>query len=86
MDQIWLWVGFNVLVLAMLAVDLGIFHRKAHEVSVKKAAIWSIVWITLALSFNYGIYRFMGREAGLEFLTGYLIRRLSPSITFSSLS
>ena len=54
MDQIWLWVGFNVLVLAMLAVDLGIFHRKAHEVSVKEAAIWSIVWITLALSFNYG--------------------------------
>lgn len=75
MDQIWLWVGFNVLVLAMLAVDLGIFHRKAHEVSVKEAAIWSIVWISLALSFNYGIYHFMGREAGLEFLTGYLIEK-----------
>lgn len=75
MDQIWLWVGFNVLVLAMLAVDLGIFHRKAHEVSVKEAGVWSLVWITLALSFNYGIYRLMGREAGLEFLTGYLLEK-----------
>jgi tellurite resistance protein TerC len=59
----------------MLAVDLGIFHRHAHEVSLKEAASWSAVWITLALTFNYGIYRFMGRQAGLEFLTGYLIEK-----------
>jgi tellurite resistance protein TerC len=75
MDQIWLWVGFNVFVLLMLAVDLGIFHREAHEISVKEAAGWSVVWVTLALLFNYGVYRFMGRQAGMEFLTGYLIEK-----------
>jgi len=75
MDQIWLWVGFNVFVLLMLAVDLGIFHRHAHEVSIKEAAGWSTVWVVLALLFNYGIYHFLGRQAGLEFLTGYLIEK-----------
>jgi tellurite resistance protein TerC len=74
-DQVWLWVGFNAFVLGMLAIDLGVFHRSAHEVSVKEAAIWSAVWVTLALGFNYGIYHFMGPQAGLEFLTGYLIEK-----------
>jgi tellurite resistance protein TerC len=75
MNQLWLWAGFNVFVLLMLAVDLGIFHRKAHDVSAKEAAGWSVVWVALALLFNYGIYHFMGRQAGLEFLTGYLIEK-----------
>ena len=75
MDQIWLWVGFNAFVLAMLAIDLGVFHRSAHEVSVKEAAIWSTVWVALALGFNYGIYHFRGEQAGLEFLAGYLIEK-----------
>ena len=75
MDQVWLWVGFNAFVLAMLAIDLGVFHRSAHEVSVKEAAIWSAVWVALALGFNYGIYHFMGEQAGLEFLAGYLIEK-----------
>ena len=75
MDGIWLWVGFNVMVLAMLAVDLGVFHRKAHAVSLKEAGGWSAVWIALALAFNAGIYHFMGAEAGLEFLAGYLIEK-----------
>lgn len=75
MDQIWLWVGFNVFVLAMLALDLGVFHRQAHEVSVKEAAGWSVFWISLAMVFNYGLYHFVGRQAGLEFLTGYLIEK-----------
>jgi tellurite resistance protein TerC len=74
-DQVWLWVGFNAFVLAMLAIDLGVFHRSAHVVSVKEAAIWSAVWVTLALGFNYGIYHFMGEQAGLEFLAGYLIEK-----------
>ena len=47
MDQLWLWVGFNVFVLAMLAVDLGVFHRQAHDVSIREAARWSAVWIAL---------------------------------------
>ncbi len=75
MDQIWLWVGFNAFVLAMLAVDLGVFHREAHEVSIREAGLWSALWITLALVFNFGVYRFLGAEAGLEFLTGYLIEK-----------
>ncbi|HWS54635.1 MAG TPA: TerC family protein [Pyrinomonadaceae bacterium] len=75
MDQLWLWVGFNLFVLLMLAVDLGVFHRHAHEVSMKEAAGWSVVWVTLALLFNYGVYRFMGAQAGAEFLTGYLIEK-----------
>lgn len=75
MDQVWLWLGFNVFVLAMLAVDLGVFHRRAHEVSLKEAAAWSAVWISLSLVFAYGIYHFRGTQAGLEFLTGYLIEK-----------
>src|SRR5512145_339728 len=49
---IWLWIGFNVFVLAMLALDLGVFHRKAHAVSGKEALTWSVVWISLSLVFN----------------------------------
>jgi len=75
MSQLWPWIGFNLFVLVMLAVDLGVFHRKAHEVTVREAAIWSAVWITLSLSFNYGIYHFMGPQAGIEFLTAYLIEK-----------
>ena len=75
MEEIWLWIGFNVFVLAMLALDLGVFHREAHQVSIKEAGAWSALWVTLALLFNFGIYRFMGAEAGLEFLTGYLIEK-----------
>src|SRR3954466_7730810 len=59
----------------MLAIDLGVFHRNAHEVSVKEAATWSAVWVALALLFNLGVYRFQGEQAGLEFLAGYLIEK-----------
>ena len=75
MHQLELYGGFTLFVLAMLAIDLGVFHRKAHEVSLKEAAAWSAVWVTLALTFNYGVYHFMGAQAGLEFLTGYLIEK-----------
>jgi len=59
----------------MLALDLGVFHRKNHEVKVKEALLWTFVWITLALIFNYGIYYFQGKEKALEFLAGYLIEK-----------
>jgi tellurite resistance protein TerC len=72
---IWMWVGFNLFVLAMLVLDLGIFHRKAHAVSIREAAIWSGVWVALALLFNAGIYVFSGTEPALQFLTGYLIEK-----------
>ncbi len=75
MDQLWIWIGFNVFVLAMLALDLGVFHREAHVVSIKEAAAWSVLWITLAMIFNAGLYYFRGGQAGLEFLTGYLIEK-----------
>jgi len=51
-ERLILWIAFNVFVLGMLAIDLGIFHRKAHAVSIKEASIWSAVWILLALVFN----------------------------------
>jgi tellurite resistance protein TerC len=72
---IWAWVGFNLFVLAMLALDLGVFHRKAHVVSLKEAAAWSVVWIALALVFNIGIYFWSGSEPALKFFTGYLIEK-----------
>ena len=72
---IWLWLGFNIFVLAMLALDLGVFHRKAHALSLKEASIWSVVWITLAMVFNAGLYLFAGPEPALQFFTGYLIEK-----------
>ncbi len=70
-----LWAGFLVFVLAMLALDLGVFHRREHAVSIKEALIWTAVWISLALIFNAGVYHWFGSERGLEFLTGYLIEK-----------
>ncbi|HEX6291844.1 MAG TPA: TerC family protein [Herpetosiphonaceae bacterium] len=73
--NIWLWTGFTIFVLGMLALDLGVFHRSAHTVSLKEAGIWSAVWITFALVFNALVYAFVSPEAGLQFLTGYLIEK-----------
>jgi len=70
-----LWIGFTLFVLAMLALDLGVFHRKSHAVGHREALIWSVVWISLALTFNVGIYHWFGGQYGLEFLTGYLIEK-----------
>ena len=69
------WIGFNIFVLTMLAIDLGIFHRRAHVVSVREAAIWSAVWISQALLFNAGLFILMGSQKGMEFLTGYVIEK-----------
>lgn len=70
-----IWTCFLGFVLVMLALDLGVFHRKSHEVKIKEALIWSAVWISLALLFNYGIYVFLGKEKAIEFLTGYIIEK-----------
>ena len=67
------WIGFLIFVLAMLALDLGVFNRKAHTVSVREAGTWTAVWVSLALIFNLGLYFVAGPQIGLEFLTGYLI-------------
>lgn len=73
--NIWFWVGFNAFVLALLAIDLGIFHRKAHAVSTKEAAIWTVVWISLSLLFNAGLFWLEGQQIGMMFLAGYLIEK-----------
>ena len=75
MGSVWLWVGFNIFVLALLALDLGVFHRTRTSVTAKEAALWSGVWVALALTFNAGIYFYSGPQPGLEFLTGYLIEK-----------
>ena len=64
-----LWIRFNLFVLALLALDLGVFHRQAHEVGFKEAATWSGVWIALALCFNLGIWNWFGEQKAIEFLT-----------------
>lgn len=70
-----LWVGFTVFVLGMLALDLGVFHRDAHQLPVREALGWTAVWISLALLFNLGVYFWFGSERALEFLTGYVIEK-----------
>ena len=67
------WSSFIAVVLLLLAIDLGVFQRKAHEVSVKEAACWSFIWIVLSFSFGIWIYHAYGRIRGLEFFAGYLI-------------
>ncbi len=73
--DIYVWVGFIAFVLLLLTIDLGVFHRKSHEVKIKEALIWSAIWISLSLIFNYGVYVFLGKVKALEFLTGYLIEK-----------
>src|SRR5690606_3112414 len=69
----WLWVGFGVFIAGMLAVDLGVLNRKAHVISVPEAARWTGVVVTMAALFNAWVFHERGSEAGLQFLTGYLI-------------
>ena len=74
-DNLWLWIGFNLFVLLMLALDLGVFHRKAHAVTFKESMAWTVVWITLAMLFNLGVWHYGGSEKGIQFLTGYVIEK-----------
>ena len=69
------WIGFLALVAGLLALDLGVFHREAHEVQRKEALTWSAVWIGLAILFNAGVFFLMGRQAGVEWFTGYLVEK-----------
>ena len=69
------WIIFNAFVLVMLALDLGVFHRKSHEVSVREALTWTFIWVFLALLFNVTIYFWKGQQQALEFFTGYLVEK-----------
>lgn len=79
----WFYLSFVGFVLAMLALDLGVFHRKAHEVSFKEAGAWTVAWISLALLFNLLFYFYAankfdpatGKAVALEFLTGFVVEK-----------
>jgi tellurite resistance protein TerC len=75
LDTVTFFILFNVFILLMLAIDLGVFNRKAHAITLREAVLWSIVWTVLALVFNAGVFIVAGHRTGLEFLTGYLIER-----------
>ena len=69
------WLGFHVFVFAMLALDLGVFHRTPRKVRVREALLWSGVWIGLALLFNAALAHWFGKQVAIEFLTGYVIEK-----------
>jgi len=74
-----LWIGFSLLILFMLSLDLGLFNRKAHAIRYREAAIWSGIWVTLAMIFGAIVFWYQGSDLGLKFLTGYVIE-LSLSV------
>ena len=79
MGTLWLWIAFNLFVLVVLALDLGVLHRRPHTISLREAAVWSIIWVAVSLAFNLGLLHWYGRARALEFFTGYLIE-LSLSV------
>ena len=73
MQHTWMWVTFAVVVTAMMALDLGVFHRKAHSVRPREALLWSVVWVTLAAVFAGVLWRLDGHQTALEFTAGYVV-------------
>jgi len=74
-SQVLMWIGFNVFILAMLGLDLRVFHRKAHVVGVRESLLWTAFWIALSLLINLGIFFWRGSDTALEFLTAYLVEK-----------
>jgi tellurite resistance protein TerC len=74
-EEIILWGSFSLFVIGMLALDLGVFHRKSHTVSVKEALTWTAVWIALAMLFNLFVYHYFDKEKALEFFTAYVVEK-----------
>ena len=75
MDQSTLWITFNIFIAIMLILDLGVFHKKSHVVTVKEALSWTAVWIGMAFCFNVFVYYYIGETEAFEFLTGYVIEK-----------
>ncbi|HUF27477.1 MAG TPA: TerC family protein [Gemmatimonadaceae bacterium] len=73
--SIWFWVLFNAFVLLLLALDLGVFHRRAHEIRFREAVLWSVAWVAVALLFGAWLWNAAGRDAGLAWYTGYLVEK-----------
>jgi tellurite resistance protein TerC len=72
-ENLWLWVAFAAIIVVLLVVDLGVVNRKAHAVTTRQAAIWTGIWVTLALLFNLVVYHWKGPQSALEYFTGYVI-------------
>jgi tellurite resistance protein TerC len=72
-NNLWLWIGFGLIIVTLMILDLGVFNRKAHAPKTKESVIWVAVWVSLALIFNVVVYWWRGPQSGLEFLTGYVI-------------
>jgi tellurite resistance protein TerC len=72
-SQGYMWIGFNVVVFVLLILDLRVFHRRTHVISIKESLLWTAFWISVSLLFNLGIYFWQGSSTALEFLTCYLI-------------
>ena len=75
MMGLYFWIGFHIFIFGMLALDLGVFHKHSHKVSVKEALIWTVVWISAAMLFNVIVYFELGKQQALEFFAGYLIEK-----------
>ncbi len=73
--SVWVWGSFASIVTFMLFLDLGVFHKKAHTVSIKESLIWTAVWVAISLMFNAWIYSSMGSQKGMEYLTGYIVEK-----------
>lgn len=74
-DSLILWGTFNLFVLGMLALDLGVFHKRSEEITVRNALVWTGIWITLAMAFNFFVYLYFGKAEAIEFFTGYIIEK-----------
>lgn len=75
MHSLWMWLGFNLFVLVLLALDLGLLHRGGREIGIREALLLSLGYFVLALMFGAGVYHFLGKSAGVAFFTGYLIEK-----------
>lgn len=69
------WIGFHVFVFIMLALDLGVFHKKDKAISVKESLYWTLAWVAMAMIFNLGVYKFIGQTEAYEFLTCYVLEK-----------
>lgn len=88
---LWIWLGFLAFILLMLGLDLGVFHRQAHQIKTREALSWSLIWVSLALAFNWVLFhmyshhwlgigihfghKLAGHDAALQFFTGYIIEK-----------
>jgi tellurite resistance protein TerC len=75
MHPVLLWIGFNLFILALLVIDMKVFNRKPHEITIKESLLWSAMWIAISLLFNVVVYFWFGRDSALQFFTGYLIEK-----------